>query len=146
MLTEPDNQNAIHGLVRWSGWSARKRDPNRVVMEHVLHPQPGYPFALALSIDYQLSDEGLAVRTTATNVGSSPCPYGSGAHPYLTVGTPTVDSAILRAPGRTVLQSDERGIPTGATSVDGTNYDFRRPRPIDEDRPRPLLHRPRARQ
>ena len=130
--TEPDKQNAIHGLICWSAWTVGKLESNRVVMEHILHPQPGYPFSLALSIDYQLSKDGLRVHTTATNVGRESCPYGSGAHPYLTVGTSTVDSAVLRAPGGTVLQSDERGIPTGATSVEGTKYDFRRPRPIAE--------------
>ena len=26
-------------------------------MEHVLHPQPGYPFSLALSIEYALSEQ-----------------------------------------------------------------------------------------
>jgi aldose 1-epimerase len=29
-----------------------------------------------------------------------------------------------------VLQSDERGLPVSAESVEGTEYDFRRPRPI----------------
>ena len=59
-----------------------------------------------------------------------PCPFGSGAHPYLTVGTPTVDTVILRAPGTIVLQSDERGLPMGQVFVDGTEYDFRRPRAL----------------
>jgi aldose 1-epimerase len=99
-------------------------------MEHVLHPRPGYPFSLALTIEYRLSEDGLRVRTTATNSGSRSCPFASGAHPYLTVGTETVDSVILRAPGRTLLRSDERGIPVGVASVEDTDYDFRRPRPI----------------
>jgi aldose 1-epimerase len=129
-INDPEEQDAIHGLVRWAAWTVSERVPHRVVMEHVLHPQPGYPFSLGLSIEYRLSERGLRVRATATNLGSRACPYGSGAHPYLTVGTATVDSAILRAPGRTVLRSDERGIPTGAGPVDGTDYDFRRPRPI----------------
>ena len=82
-------------------------------MEHALPPQPGYPFSLDLSIEYSLSQTGLRVQTTATNVGPEPCPFGSGAHPYLTIGTETVDSVVLSAPGRTVLHSDEHGIPTG---------------------------------
>lgn len=45
-----------------------------------------------------------------------------------------MDSVMLRAPGRTVLRSDERGIPVGTGSVEGTDYDFRRPRPIGETR------------
>jgi galactose mutarotase-like enzyme len=103
-------------------------------MTHVLHPRPGYPFRLELRIVYELSDEGLSVATSATNAGPRPCPYGMGAHPYLTVGTETVDSVILGVPAGTVLRSDERGIPTGNTSVAGTEYDFREPRPIGATR------------
>jgi aldose 1-epimerase len=100
------------------------------VLEHVLRPQPGYPFTLALSIEYTLSLSGLRVRTTATNIGDEACPYGSGAHPYLRVGTETVDSVILRVPGHTVLHSDDRGLPVDVAPVDGTEFAFRRPRPI----------------
>ena len=99
-------------------------------MEHALHPRPGYPFSLALAIEYRLSDEGLVVQTTATNVGSRACPFGSGAHPYLSAGTPTVDSAVLHVPAGTVLQANERGIPVGEIGVEGTDYDFRQRRPI----------------
>ena len=130
-LDEPENRNAIHGLVRWARWTVGDRGPDRVVMEHVIHPQPGYPFSLALE------HRVCALRTRAPcahdarrTSGAMPCPFGSGAHPYLTVGTPTVDTVILRAPGRIVLQSDERGLPVGQVSVDGTEYDFRRPRAL----------------
>jgi aldose 1-epimerase len=129
-LNEPDRRNAIHGLVRWVAWATSAREPNRVVMEYVLHPQPGYPFSLSLNIEYALLDGGLRVRTTATNIGVDACPYGSGAHPYLTLGTATVDRLILHAPARTVLRSDGRGLPIGAAVVEDTEYDFRQSRPI----------------
>jgi aldose 1-epimerase len=129
-LTEPASRTAIHGLVREAAWTVAERELHRVVMEHLLEPRPGYPFSLALSIEYALSEGGLGVRTTAVNVGREACPYGSGAHPYLAVGTATIDGAILRAPGRTVLRSDERGLPVGADAVEGTAYDFLRPRSI----------------
>ena len=133
-LDELEAQNAIHGLVRWAGWRVGEREPSRVVMEHVLHHRPGYPFSLALSIEYALSDDGLSIATTATNVGPDPCPYGCGAHPYLTLGTPTVDSLVLAAPARTVLTANERGLPTGGSTVAGTEYDFTEPRAIGETR------------
>jgi aldose 1-epimerase len=131
-INDVEEQDAIHGLVRWAAWRARERDPNRVVMEHRIHPQPGYPFSLEVSIEYLLSDEGLRVSTTATNAGADPCPYGCGAHPYLRSGSERIDSATLRAPGGTVLLSDERGIPVGSQSVEGTDYDFRQPRQLGE--------------
>jgi aldose 1-epimerase len=129
-LSEPENRNAIHGLVRWEPWMVSEREPHRVVMEHALAPQSGYPFALELSIEYALATSGLSVRTTATNVGRAACPYGCGFHPYLTVGTQTVDSVILHVPARTVIGADERGLPLDPTPVEGTEYDFSRPRPI----------------
>jgi aldose 1-epimerase len=70
------------------------------------------------------------VSTTATNAGDEVVPYGAGAHPYLTVGTRTVDPAILRVPARTVLLFDKRRLPSGTQSVAGTAYDFREERPI----------------
>ena len=133
-LTEPEAGNAIHGLVRWADWMLIRREPHATVLEHVLHPRPGYPFTLALRIEYALAAGGLSVTTKATNVGADPCPYGGGAHPYLTAGTETVDTAILHVPARSVMRSDAHGIPVGTEPVDGTPYDFRRPRPIGATR------------
>jgi aldose 1-epimerase len=129
-LTEPQHRNAMHGLVRWASWRSPEREPTRVVMEHIVHPQPGYPFTLALGIEYELDQAGLSVRTTATNLGSEPCPYGCGQHPYLRLGSGTVDTLELKAPGGRVLIHDERDLPAGAEPVDGTEFDFRAGRRI----------------
>ena len=129
-LNEPEAGNAIHGLVRWAAWAVRERDDERVLLEHTLHPQPGYPFTLTLGVEYALSGTGLRVTTTATNVGRDACPFGSGAHPYLTIGTETVDAVVLRAPGRTLVRVDDRGIPIDTAPVEGTEYDFREARAI----------------
>ena len=126
-LNEAERGNAIHGLVRWSTWTVADRTADRIVLAHVLHPQPGYPFTLHLRVDYSLAPDGLSVRTTARNAGAESCPYGAGSHPYLAVTA--VDEAVLRLPARTVLESDERGIPVGSSPVDG-ELDFRTPRPV----------------
>ena len=133
-LTEPEHANAIHGLVRWTPFTVAERHPTGCVMAHIIHPQPGYPFSLAVAVEYALSPAGLAVTTSATNVGAGPCPYGCGQHPYLTLGTRTVDELVLTAPGSSVLVSDERGVPTGSEAVDGTEFDFRAGRTIGSTR------------
>jgi aldose 1-epimerase len=129
-LNEPERQNAIHGLVRWVAWTAVEREPHRVVLEHLLPPAPGYPFTLALRVEYALLESGLRVRTSATNVGERACPYGCGAHPYLRAGPATVDEVVLQVPASSMVRSDENGIPVAVDPVDGTEYDFRRPRAI----------------
>ena len=133
-LNEPERHNAIHGLVRWARWTAAEHESHRAVMKYVLYPQPGYPFTLGIAIEYALSDNGLKVRTTATNLGARPCPYGSGAHPYLTLGTESIDRLTLHVPGGSVLQSDERGLPVAQENVRGTEYDFQQPRRIGSTR------------
>jgi aldose 1-epimerase len=133
-INDVPERDAIHGLVRWAAWSVAVREPHRVVMRHSVHPQPGYPFSLDVDVEYLLSGAGLRVSTTATNVGAHACPYGFGAHPYLRLGTQKVDSLTLRAPARTVLVSDERGIPVSSEPVAGTEYDFGRPRRVGSTR------------
>jgi len=129
-IDEPERQNAIHGLVRWSTWSVVAQEPGRAVLAHLLHPTPGYPFMLDLRVEYSLDDDGLTVRADATNVGEEPCPYGFGAHPYLSGGDGLVDELELRVPAETAMVSDERSIPIGRESVAGTELDFRVAKPL----------------
>ena len=94
-VNEVASGSAIHGLVRWASWRPVERDPGRVVVEHVLHPQPGYPFALRLRVDYRLTEAGLTVRTEAENLGTHACPFGLGHHPYVLAPTGRVDDLSL---------------------------------------------------
>ena len=126
-------------------WTVRRTEPGRAVLEHVLHPQPGYPFTLALAVEYALSESGLRVQTTATNVGADPCPYGEGAHPYLTVGTETIDPVVLRIPARTVTRSDERNLPVAQRARRGHRVRLPLGQADRRDRAQQRLHRPRAR-
>jgi len=128
-LTEPSLGNAIHGLLRWRPWRALEHDGERVVMAARLHPQPGYPFDLDVSVEYSLGEDGLIVVTNAVNVGERPCPYGVGQHPYLSPGTAVLDECTLQLPADTVILTDpERSLPTGSEPVAGGALDFREPR------------------
>ncbi len=130
-LTEPARHNAIHGLTRWRNWTVREQAADRTSLSLRLHPEDGYPFALDLEIEYRLGDDGLAVRTTGTNVGPSRLPYGTGQHPYLAAGSGLIDAFRLRIPALMRLEADERLIPTGRLiPVKGTAYDYLELRPI----------------
>jgi aldose 1-epimerase len=129
-LNEIDRRTAIHGLVRWLPWRLTGRAQNRVGLECELRPSPAYPFSLRIEIEYRLGREGLTVSTDAQNIGPTDLPFGLGFHPYLTVGTSTVDQARLRVPAHRRLVSDDRGLPTGSVAVAGTEFDFMSGRPI----------------
>jgi aldose 1-epimerase len=131
-LTEPAHRNAIHGLARWSNWVMEEQTESSVALSIVVHPQPGWPAVLGVTVTVELTEGGLTVTTTASNDGTVTAPYGTGAHPYLTVGGATVDTARLTVPAATYLHPDDRGIPVDPRPVEGTPYDFRDRRPIGE--------------
>jgi len=132
-LTEPEKHNAIHGLLRWRPWRAAERDAHRVVMAARLFPLKGWPFPLDVRVAYELGDGGLTVRTVATNIGTEPCPYGCGQHPYLSPGTGLVDEATLELDAAVrILTDNPRQLPTGQEPVDGTAFDFRKGRRLGD--------------
>ncbi len=133
-LTEPDKRNALHGFARWMTWTVEDHQADRAVLGLVLYPRTGYPFTLAVEVEYAVTPKGVRVTTTARNVGREPAPYANGFHPYVSVGTPTIDGCRLELPARCWMPTDERQIPTGVEPVDGTRYDFRSARKIGEDR------------
>ncbi len=130
-LTEPAKTNAIHGLTRWATWHvadpAASASSRTLRLQHVLHPQPGYPFALRCELTFRLSSTALRVEAHATNIGDHPAPYATGAHPYLTLGTDVVDDLTVLLPAETYYPTDDRGIPTGRRPVAGTEFDLRTP-------------------
>jgi aldose 1-epimerase len=133
-LSEPAKNNAIHGLVRYANWTVAAVDTDRVTMAYRLYPQPGYPFPLDLEIEYTVGADGLTVRTTATNIGDGPCPFGAGFHPYLRLDPGGIDPLELRSPAATYYESNENMIPVARHAVTGTAFDFRAPRPIGATR------------
>ncbi len=129
-LTEPEQNNAIHGFLRWRPWCAADRERDRVTVQTSLFPLDGYPFSLAVRISYELGDDGLIVTTTAENAGGRPCPFGHGQHPYLAPGRGLIDDCELQLAGHTRILTDERQLPGGTEPVAGTDFDFLEPRPL----------------
>lgn len=131
-LTEPEQHNAIHGLVRWMSWERVEHSADTVSLRCRSFPQPGYPWPIDVETHYRVDDAGVTVTTEITNLGQSPAPVAAGAHPYLTVGTPRIDAAELHLPADSWLPTGPQQIPTGRKPVDGTPYDFRVPRVIGD--------------
>jgi aldose 1-epimerase len=128
-VASPERLEALHGLVRWEAWRPDLVEANRVDLSYSLMARPGFPFSLHVRVSYELTSDGLAVRLAATNVGTGPCPFAAGAHPYLEVGTPTVDDALLTV-AADAWQTLAENAPMRDVS-DG-DYDFREPRRIGQ--------------
>jgi aldose 1-epimerase len=125
-VSEPERGNALHGLVLQSRWRGVRSSARRVSLSYELHERPGYPFALALSVSYELASGGIVMTLHATNVGAQRAPFGAGFHPYLTPGTAHIDDVVVEIPAAARVPVDERLLPSGSpTPVDGTELDFR---------------------
>ncbi|MGN6332108.1 MAG: aldose 1-epimerase family protein [Motilibacteraceae bacterium] len=131
-LTEPEQSNALHGLLRYVPWDVVERDERSLTMGTTIWPQTGYPFLLQVRARYELTEDGVTVTTSATNLGGQAAPYGSGAHPYVTVGTDLIDDAVVHVPAAKWLPTGEQQAPTGVADVDGTPYDLRTPQRLGD--------------
>ncbi len=131
-VTEVGTGCAIHGLTRWENWVCTDRHSDEVTLRHRLHPRPGWSGVLDLRVTYRLDDAGLEVRVHAHNVGDTDVPFGTGAHPYLSVGTGPVDDWTLELDASTMLTTDDLGLPTDRIDVAGSAFDFRGGRRIGD--------------
>ncbi len=124
-LSEPARHNASHGLTRWVPWRLVERTASSITQETTVFAQPGWPGVLHARIITAIAPDGLTVEVTATNVGATAVPFGYGAHPYLTVGEDLVDEITLTVPAASLLEVDDRLLPTAVRPVEGTGFDFR---------------------
>ncbi|WP_445997241.1 aldose 1-epimerase family protein [Okibacterium fritillariae] len=124
-LTEPDKQNAIHGLLRFTAYDVAEQTDDSVTLSATVYPQHGYPFLLDTSVRYRLVDAGLEVTHTIENVGTGTAPTGIGTHPYVTIGDVDPDDLTVTLNCETRFTVDERLLPTGEVPVEGTEYDLR---------------------
>ena len=97
-LSEPEKGGAIHGLTRWRNWELIEHREDTISFGYTLHACQGWPWVLDCRLDYYLGDKGLSVRTTAVNRSPEPCPYGTGAHPYLRLGSEVIDYGLVQVP------------------------------------------------
>lgn len=124
-VNEASTGSALHGLALWNAWQVERRSHSEVVLRHLLHGEPGYPFQLALSVRYALdAGRGLQVELEAVNCGTAAAPYGCGSHPYITVGGEDVDNCELSFRAGKVLLTDPKLQPTELLDTAGTDFEF----------------------
>jgi len=117
---------AIHGWTRWATWQVTEHGQDNITLGCRVLAQPGYPFPFEYELSYHWLQDSLEISTVARNIGRSSAPFGYGAHPYFTLGSPLIDDGILQVPASRYLQSSDSLVPTGPpVPVEGTEFDFR---------------------
>ena len=131
-ITEVARNNAIHGLLRNTGYQALERGEGHVLLEARIHPQHGYPFLMRHRVRYGLAAGGhLRVAQTLINDGAATAPFVLGAHPYLTLGAVAPEKLRIQVNAASCVQADGRMIPTATVPVAG-RFDLRRGAPVPD--------------
>jgi aldose 1-epimerase len=135
-ISEPGNNNAIHGLTENYEWLLSELnqplgiygaddETAHLKISLPLPPSKGYPFVVSIAITYTLSDLGLKVESDVKNVGVTSAPVGLGFHPYLGTRGFDLKGLILSFNASTHIVTDERMIPVSKEPIEESDFDFR---------------------
>jgi aldose 1-epimerase len=133
-INEPNRGTALHGLVNCLEWDVIEKTEHSLLLKAILKESTSYPTDLEFSASYLLSDQGLTIEISATNIGAKKAPYGVSIHPYL-IATPDspVDDWSLKMSASEVLDVDmKRLLPIGLRKVEELDFDFRTGRLIGD--------------
>ncbi|MDN4482257.1 aldose 1-epimerase family protein [Demequina lignilytica] len=140
-LTEAARRNAIHGLAAGLDFELVGEGPATVSLGALIEPRPGYPWAIAITVDVAVAADGLTHTVTARNTSATSAPFGVGVHPYLLAGAAApraADGWSLEVPADDVLLvTPDRLLPDRivpvATHADGA-FDLRTARVLGQRR------------
>lgn len=124
-VTEPATGNASHGLLRNTGYAVVERTQDAVTLAADVFPQHGWPFHLATSVRYALTEDGIQVTHRLVNHSDTRAPVALGAHPYLCVGDVATEHLVVTVVAESCYQVDDRSIPVTTVPVAGTDLDLR---------------------
>jgi aldose 1-epimerase len=111
-------EHALHALVFDAVFGIKETRTDQESAAVVLHhhydgSDNGYPWEFDLDVEYKLSEGNmLSVRSTVQHSNEFAIPYADGWHPYFSLDT-TIDECYLQFDSNTMMEFDERLIPTG---------------------------------
>jgi aldose 1-epimerase len=77
----PPEPHTIHGQGWTSAWDVVSKTEDRALLSYT-HEANDWPWAYRAEQDFRLSDRGLTLEMTLTNLSNEPMPGGLGWHPY----------------------------------------------------------------
>lgn len=131
-ITEPKYNNAIHGLLRFSPYTAVEQSESAVTLGATVFPQHGYPFLLNTTVRYELVADGVKVTHSIHNLSDAAAPAAVGTHPFLKIGGVPTEELTLTVHASMRFPVDARLLPSDEIPVEGTEYDLRQGRPLVE--------------
>ncbi|HEY4874498.1 MAG TPA: aldose 1-epimerase [Puia sp.] len=126
--------SAIHGLLynklfRVTDTSSNENEAQIILGYDYNKDDDGFPFNYTCTVEYILQKNNLlTIKTTVTNKSNIAIPIADGWHPYFRLAN-DVNHWLMQFPSESIVEFDERLIPTGNLSPYDT---FSSPKIIDE--------------
>jgi aldose 1-epimerase len=135
-VSKNHGNNHLHGgfdSFALRGWFAQQ-DGNHVTLKlHSVDGDEGYPGALDVTAVYEVNDTVLSLSLEATTTKPTLCNLTNHAYWNMAASSTVLDQE-LTVHGSYYFPLDEAMLPLGGISkVEGTRWDFRKPRTIMED-------------
>jgi aldose 1-epimerase len=121
-LTRDANGLAIHGLIGHCRWRPVREGPSACRAALTWLGEPAFPFAHQILVRFAAVADGgsgvaLRVSTSVAALTFVPVPVAFGWHPYFRCDRRV--GAAIELPRLSVLELDDRGLPTGASVARG---------------------------
>lgn len=118
-ITEPERNNAIHGLVLGKVWEEVEHTADSLILGTTITPEEGWPWTIVLRATYVLDDGGLEATFEATTSEQSPVPFAFGWHTYLNAqGAPLEDCRLTVGIDKHLPLDSKRNLPCGPLESD----------------------------
>lgn len=135
-LTKNDGENTLHGGTEGFDrrfYRAELHDGNLTMILTSPNGDQGFPGTLTMRVEFVLDGMSLTVRFSA--VSDEDTVWAPTIHPYFRLGDDkTIEETYLQIYANSYTPMDGRQIPTGEIrSVEGTPFDFRKPKRIGKD-------------
>ena len=135
----PGPRESRHGFVRDADFAVTELVADagsaRATLSTPIRGQPGYPFAIDLSVRFTLDAAGLVLEARMRNSGDKPAPCFFGWHPYFRLSDGRADEWLLEVPAGKLIRTGSDLIALPGDSAyermdDAPALDFRRSRLI----------------
>ncbi|HEY2036563.1 MAG TPA: hypothetical protein VGG96_06090 [Steroidobacteraceae bacterium] len=105
----PGRRESRHGFVRDADFAVAELVAEAAsagaTLRTLVRAEPGYPFAISLSVSFTLDATGLTLEARMRNDGDGPAPCFFGWHPYFRVSDGFADEWLLEVPARMLIRT-----------------------------------------
>lgn len=111
-ITEPQHNNAIHGLIAFSEFEVVSSSDSTLKLKYTYQANfDYYPFSFDFEVLFSITESAFILNYSASNTGTQDMPCAFGWHPYFQISGENIDNLTLKISEGQNLALNERNLP-----------------------------------